>query len=201
MNEKPDYGVFNDFWNGHPNHLPLMNLHIDNNQPTEWNLNKSLERLDLICDNNEQELIVEGIHKLLNDENWRPHLVAIMASFKLTPSEQKKLIPELWARLEKGSWISPQILSVLSIIDGEFEFKANEILKNGFNVSFSPMKMIEHHSARGPEGSKGASEKVLSSINSLLEHQNDDFGWKGRLIKLIESKKFKINTKHNNGYN
>ena len=66
MNEKPDYGVFNDFWNGHPNHLPLMNLHIDNNQPTEWNLNKSLERLDLICDNNEQELIVEGIHKLLN---------------------------------------------------------------------------------------------------------------------------------------
>ncbi|WP_452599836.1 hypothetical protein, partial [Pontimicrobium sp. MEBiC01747] len=109
--------------------------------------------------------------------------------------------PELWGRLEKGSWISPQILSVLSIIDNKFEFKANEILKNGFNVSFSPMKMIEHHNARGPEGTKGASEKVLSSIRSLLEKQNDDFGWKGRLKKLIESEKFKINTKHNNGYN
>lgn len=193
-----DFGIFKDFWNGHPNHLPLMGLHNDNDQPSEWNLNKSLERLDVICDRNDQEFIIEGIYKLLNDEDWRPHLVAIMASFKLTPEEQKKLIPELWNRLGKGSWISPQILSVLSIIDNEFELKANEILNNGFNVKYSSMGMAEHHSARGPEGSKEASEKVIHSIQSLLENKNDDFGWKGRLIKLIESKKFKINTKHNN---
>ncbi|WP_346883254.1 hypothetical protein [uncultured Algibacter sp.] len=192
-----DFGIFKDFWNGHPNHLPLMGLNNDNNQPAEWNLNKSLERLDLICDNNDQELIINGIHKLLNNQDWRPHLVAILVSFKLTPTEQIKLIPELWTRLEKGSWISPQILSVLSIIDNEFELKAKEILNNGFKVNYSPMGMAEHHSARGPEGSKEASEKVTSSINSLLENQNDDFGWKGKLIKLIENKKFKTNTKHN----
>ena len=59
------------------------------------------------------------------------------------------------------------------------------------------MEMIEHHSARGPEGSKEASEKVISSINALLKNQDADFGWKGNLIQLIRDKKFKINTKHN----
>jgi hypothetical protein len=192
-----DFGIFKGFWNGHPNHLPLMGLNNDNNQPAEWNLNKSLERLDLICDENDQELIIEGIHKLLKNEDWRPHLVAIMASFKLSPEEQQKLIPNLWIRLEKGSWISPQILSVLSIIDTQFELKAKEILNNGFSIDFLPMGMAEHHSARGPENSKGASEKVISSIKSLIENQNDDFGWKGKLIQLIENKRFKTNTKHN----
>ncbi len=192
-----DFGIFKDFWNGYPNHLPLMGLHNDNNEPSEWNLNKSLERLDIICDGNDRQLIIEGIHKLLDNEDWRPHLVAIMASFKLTPKEQNELIPELWIRLEKGSWISPQILSVLSIIDNEFELKANEILNNGFKVNYSPMGMAEHHSARGPEGSEEASEKVISSINTLLANKGDDFGWKENLIRLIENKRFKINTKHN----
>ncbi len=191
-----DFGIFKEFWNGHPNHLPLMGLHNDNDEPKEWNLNKSLERLDLICDNNSEELIIKGIHNLLRNENWRPHLVGILASFKISPEEQKKLIPNFWARLEKGSWISPQILSVLSIIDVEFELKGKGILDNGFRVSYSPMEMIEHHSARGPEGSKGASEKVINSINALLENKDDDFGWKGNLTQLIKSKRFKINTKH-----
>jgi hypothetical protein len=42
---------------------------------------------------------------------------------------------------------------------------------------------------------KGASEKVISSINELLENNNDYFGWKGNLIQLIENNRFKINTK------
>lgn len=192
-----DFGIFKEFWNGHPNHLPLMGLHNDNDEPKEWNLNKSLDRLDLICDENSKELIIEGIHKLLNNEDWRPHLVAILVSFKISTDEQQRLIPEFWKRLEKGSWISPQILSVLSIIDKEFESKGRQILNNGFKVDYSPIKMTEHHSARGPEGSNGASEKVFSSINTLLENQDDDFGWKGNLIQLIKNKRFKINTKHN----
>ena len=189
-----DFGIFKDFWNGHPNHLPFLGLRKDNDHPAEWNLNKSLERLDFISDQNDQETIVEGLQKLLVSENWRAHLVAIMASFKLTPMEQKKLIPELWTRLEKGSWISPQILSVLSIIDNEFEPKAREIQSIGFKVNYSPMGMAEHHSARGPEGSVVASEKVIHSIRSLLKTNNDDFGWKENLIALIENKEFKINT-------
>lgn len=192
-----NFGIFNEFWNGHPNHLPLMGLHNDNDEPKEWNLNKSLDRLDLICDENSRELIIEGIHKLLNNEDWRPHLVAILASFKLSADDQQRLIPEFWKRLENGSWISPQILSVLSVIDQEFESKGIQILNNGFKVNYSPMKMAEHHSARGPEGSNGASEKVINSINALLENQDDDFGWKGNLIQLIKNKRFKINTKHN----
>ncbi len=89
-----DFGIFKEFWNGNPNHLPLMGLHNDNDEPKEWNLNKSLDRLDLICDENSKELIIEGIHKLLNNEDWRPHLVAILASF-ISTDEQQGLIPVL----------------------------------------------------------------------------------------------------------
>lgn len=191
---KLDFGVFKDFWNGHPNHLPLLRLRIQNNEAGDWNLGKSLDILDLISENHHQDLVFEGIHKLLNNEDWRPHLVATLASFKLSPDNQQKLIPSFWNRLEKGSWVSPQILAVLSIIDEDFESKGKEVLNTGFQVNFSQMNMAEHHSARGPEGSKVASEKVITSIKLLLKNQDDEFGWKGQLIQLIDSKRFKINT-------
>lgn len=193
-----DYGVFRDFWNGHPNHLPLMGLHEYKGESSRWNLTKSLERLDLICDSHSKELIVEGIHKLLYSENWRPHLVAILASFKLPTSEQKRLVPDFWLLLEKGSWVSPQILSVLSMVDDEFESKGRQILNDGFQVNFSSMGMVEHHSARGPEGSQGASEKGVSSIKALLDHHDDDFGWKGNLLRLIKNERFRVNTIQSN---
>ena len=106
------------------------------------------------------------------------------------------MTPGLQKRLEKGSWISPQILSVLSIFDDEFEAKGKEILENGFQVKYSPTKMAEHHSARGPEGSKGASEKVMTSLKSLLNNREDEIRWRINLIKLIEDKRFKSNTRY-----
>ncbi len=190
-----NYGIFNDFWNDFPNHLPLLGLHIDDDEPKEWNLTKSLERLDFICDNNDEETIKNDIIKLLNDENWRPHLVAILASFKLSKKKQLGLIDIMWNRIEKGSWISPQILSVLSIIDIDFENKANEILNTGFIIKFSKMNMIEHHSSRGSESSKEASQKVIENIKSLLQDNDDEYGWKDSLIYLIQTKKFKLKAK------
>ena len=189
-----DYGIFNEFWNGYPNHLPFLNF-IEGDENSEWNLTKSMERLDLICDQNSSDLILEGILKMIKSENWRPHLIAILAALKLTNDSQQKLIYIFWKRLAKGSWISPQIVSVLFIIDNEFESKAKRILQKGFQVIFSPMDAMQHHSARGPEGSAGASQKVMDSIKSLLETNNDDFGWKEGLMYYIENEKFKVNTK------
>jgi len=154
MNEK-GFGIFSDFWDGFPYHLPLLNLHIDKNEINQGKLNKGLERLDLICFNKNQDLVINGIQELLSSENWRPHLVAILASFKLSVNKQKELIPDFWNRLERDSWISPQILSVLSMIDHEFESIGLEILKNGFQVTQSPMSGPEHYSTRGPEGKYG----------------------------------------------
>lgn len=185
-------GIFQEFWDGHPNHMPFLGLHDDNDLPSEWNLNLSLKKLDLLCNKHTSRELIEGILTLLMNEDWRPHLVGIIASFKLPSGIQKELIPNFWDRLEKGSWISHQILSVLSIIDNEFELKTKKILTEGFHVNFSRMSAIEHHSARGPENSKDAAEKIMSSIAILSDEENNEVGWKTNLIKLIESNRLKL---------
>ncbi|MEO1049930.1 MAG: hypothetical protein AAFX87_04875 [Bacteroidota bacterium] len=187
-------GIFNEFWDGHPNHLPLLRLKGLNSQVSDLSLTKSLQRLDHLCSQHSKSKVVEGIQKMLQSENWRLHLVAILASFKLPEKEQQDLISDLWIRLQKGSWVSPQILSVLSMIDEAFEIKARRILEYGFEVKRSSTGVVVHHHARGPEGSEGAAEKMVSSIKSLLENQEDDFGWKGNLINLITLKVFKTRT-------
>jgi|GEM_PF-1038335 len=201
---KPNFGVFIDFWNGHPNHLPFLNLRESNNEPKDWNLKKSIELIDEIMLKNTEESIIESIELLLNSENWRPHLVALMAIFKLKEVKQQKHIKLLWERLARGSWVSPQILVILSIIDTAFASVADGILANGFTVTYSELSPIEHHSARGPSGPKTASQKIKEAIyflrqGSIIDLNSGDSGgriaegWKNNLLHLVETKKLQLN--------
>ncbi len=203
MSERPNFGVFNDFWNGHPNHLPLMNLYDIPNPPKEWNLTKSIHRLDYIISKNSSDDIVSGIRFLLKNEDWRPHLVAALATLKIDKNRQFELKVDLWNRLKNGSWVSPQILVILSIIDSEFNIKAKQICKNGFNITYSEIPMHEHHYARGPAGTHVDNNKVIASTEYLLNgvitdsEDNDNGGslaknWKENLLRLIESKEFEL---------
>ena len=198
-----NFGVFNEFWNGYPNHLPFMNLYDVANPPSEWNLTKSIDRLDYIIFKNSIHDIVDGIRLLLSNENWRPHLVACLATLKVDKERQSQIKVYLWNRLQSGSWASPQILVILSIIDPEFNIKAKQICKNGFSITYSEMPMHEHHSARGPAGTHIDNNKVIASTEYLLNgvitdsEDNDNGGslaknWKENLLRLIESKKFEL---------
>jgi hypothetical protein len=200
---EPNFGIFNDFWDGHPNHLPFMNLYDIPNPPKEWNLIKSIERLDFIISKNATESIIDGIKLLLKSEDWRPHLVASLATLKVNKDEQSKLKIDLWNRLNCGSWASPQILVILSIIDTEFIVHAKEICKNGFKITYSEMPSHEHHSSRGPAGINVDNKKVVASTEYLLNGviidsiENDSGGsiakdWKKNLLILIENDRFKI---------
>ena len=181
-----DLGIFAEFWGDHPNHLPFLGFNEGSDESEEWNLTKSLERLDHICDNSSEKLIVEGIKKLLVSMNWRPHLVAIFASFKISKSEQEMLVPDFWKRLENVSWVSPQILSFLSIVDNEFEAKGKEILKNGFVINYSPNIEVQSDTSAFKRESL---EKVLNSIKELLG--NDESDWRQGLLQLIDSGRLK----------
>lgn len=203
MSERPNFGVFNDFWNGHPNHLPLMNLYDIPNPPKEWNLTKSVDRLDYIISKNSSNDIVDGIRLLLKNEDWRTHLVASLATLKIDRKLQSEIKTDLWNRLKSGSWASPQILVILSIIDSEFNIRAKEICENGFKISYSEMPMYEHHSSRGPAGISVDNKKVVASAEYLLNGvitdsmENDNGGslaknWKENLLELIENNKFRI---------
>ncbi|WP_405368432.1 hypothetical protein [Nonlabens sp. Asnod2-A12] len=201
MSERLNFGIFNDFWNGHPNHLPFLNLYEIPNPPKEWNLNKSIDILDCIVSENSGKEVVDGIKLLLKSQDWRPHLVASLATLKIDKKHQHDVIKDLWNRLKSGSWVSPQILVILSIIDSEFDIQANEISKKGFKITYSEMPMHEHHSSRGPVGITVDNKKVIASIEYLLNGvitdsiENDNGGsiskdWKENLLKLIENKKF-----------
>lgn len=203
MSKMPNFGIFNDFWDGHPNHLPLMNLYDIPNPPKEWNLSKSINRLDYITSNSSNKELVDGIKLLLKSEDWRPHLVASLATLKIDKKLQSELKIDLWNRLKSGSWVSPQILVILSIIDSEFNVQAKEICDNGFKITYSEMPPYEHHSARGPAGINADNKKVIASVEYLLNEiiidssENDNGGslaknWKNNLLELIENGKFEI---------
>lgn len=65
---------------------------------------------------------------LLGDLNWRPALVAataIVMAPALGPARVGPATMEaLWARLDAGSWVAPQLLVVLARVDPRFEERA-----------------------------------------------------------------------------
>jgi len=193
-----NYGVFNDFWNGHPNHLPLLQLRYSEENTQEWNLINSFKILDDIFLKNNEIDLGTGIKLLLRAENWRAHLVACIAILKISKHQQNLLKTDFWEFLEtKFSMVSPQILVILSIIDNDFETRAKNISKNGFIVSY--------YNPRTKENIKKNSAKIISSIEYLLNGkysdiiENENGGihskkWKDKLIPLIESNK--LSTQH-----
>ena len=122
-----DLGLFNQFWDEHPRHLPFLSL-VQRNIPVKpWDLLTSLKRLDEIMLNNEHEIISPDIELLLHSENWRAHLVAVCAVLKLQKKQQLKFIPTLWKNLQNHSWVNPQIIACLKKIDANFEKNAQDL--------------------------------------------------------------------------
>ncbi len=64
----------------------------------------------------------DGIRALLADPNWRPHLVAAVAlSLRGTADGATE---QLWAAMDGGSWVTPQLAAVAKSLDPDFESNA-----------------------------------------------------------------------------
>jgi hypothetical protein len=198
-----EFGVFNNFWDEHPNHLPFLNLREWSHEPKEWNLQTSIAKLYSILESHSDGNVNEGIRQLIDSDDWRPHIVASISILSFDSTRRDEFIGLLWDRLSRGSWTSPQILVVLSIIDKDFESKANKIISEGFTVSYSPLTPIEHHVSRGGASAKAASAKVVTAINFILNRTATDAikydeggsiakGWAESLNKLIDQGKIRV---------
>jgi hypothetical protein len=198
-----EFGVFNSFWDGQPNHLPFLNLQESKDDPKEWNLQTSIAKLYLILESHTEMDINEGIRQLIKSDDWRPHIVGSISILSFDSQRRNGFIDLLWDRLSRGSWTSPQILAVLSIIDKDFISKANKIINEGFTVNYSQLTPIEHHVSRGGTSVKEASAKVVAVINFLLnkiviDSVDSDQGalisktWTESLTKLIEEGKIRV---------
>lgn len=92
----------------------------------------------------------------LSDSNWRLHLIAAVA-YLIDNSLDIQL---LWNRVEKWSWVSPQLLAVVSIVDPNFESKCIDLVGKidnaktvGSVVAFIPAleSKVDFHDERREE--------------------------------------------------
>lgn len=189
------FGIFDKFWDNQPNHLPLLNLGIDLSDTETFNLGKSLKLIEEIISKNEIEDIYNDTRKLLNELNWRLHLVALITILKLEKIEQEKFIDFLWKRLCLGSWVSPQLLVTLSKIDLNFKDKSHLILNKIGLDEFRENYLNEQQLTERKFNSKLADNKILNSLKFLSDEKisteiDDDNGakialnWNEQLTKL-----------------
>ena len=106
---------------------------------------------------------------LLRDVNWRPHLVGAIATY-YNPTHET--LAQMWAALDAGSWVTPQLAGILSRLDATFVDSAAARLVHccplSGNPEYSIESPIERHSAQGPAGSHQRSSKSAASLLALL---------------------------------
>ena len=98
----------------------------------------------------------------------------------------------MWAALDAGSWVTPQLAAVLSISDNEFTHHAIDRLDRMCPFSDDPEyrieSPIERHSAQGPSGSRGRSAKSASSLFAVLQVDSPD---NADVLRLAEDSEFR----------
>jgi hypothetical protein len=107
---------------------------------------------------------------LLRDVNWRPQLVgAIAARFLAT----RPVVEQTWRAVDAGSWVSPQLAAVLSLVDPTFVTRATDRLASRCELKVDADYMIddpaERHSAQGPLGSRLRTAKTAAALQALLD--------------------------------
>ncbi|OHT47275.1 hypothetical protein [Flavobacterium tructae] len=200
-------GIFKDFWDGHPNHLPFLSLvELTSDESQSFNLKLSFSKLEAILETNSEQKISDGIRLLLEQENWRAHLVASVSLLLISQAKRDRLINLYWERLSRGSWVSPQILTSLSRCDTSFNTKGEKILTEGFTINYASLSSIDHHVLRGGVPTTVSEKKIIAAVNYLLNniindnddnYDNDSGGsiaknWKEKLTELIKENRVKL---------
>jgi len=103
---------------------------------------------------------------LLDDPNWRPHLVGAIA---LILDDGDHLdARSLWRAIDAGSWVNPQLVVTALMVDREFPIRLVERVESSCPISPAPgLSPIERHSATGPGNTRLRSAKLLASLLSV----------------------------------
>ena len=117
--------------------------HRDIDSPV--NLDLSLKKISKVIKSKSEREIDSAVKLLLNSINWRSHLIGCIVVIKMNKEKQQSFIEKLWEIcLNKNSWVLPQILATLSIIDFEFQRKVNsKEIKEVFSNNQMIVKEIE----------------------------------------------------------
>jgi len=144
-----------------PGHLPLLRMCDDDECLVVFG------RIKRALDTRKAN---HAIRVMLEDRNWRPHLVAAVA---LTIRDtQDQGVDLLWAAMDSGSWVSPQLAVVARALDSNFAVNARSRILTGCPITTPQFdNAVDRHSATGPKDTLARSVKTLSSLVALLEPQ------------------------------
>src|SRR5277367_3696802 len=95
------FGVFSPLLGSGPGYLNLLNL-----DPLRSKL--AVSRVIKCCHSSSDPFL--DIARLLDEGNWRPHLVAAVALSVL--GYDCAAFTKLWAAFDAGSWVTPQLAVV-----------------------------------------------------------------------------------------
>jgi len=113
---------------------------------------------------NESSNLAIELQTLLDDIDWRSHLVAGTA---LLFAEELNLSTNLWMAFDRGSWVSPQLAGFLYFHDPQFSTRAKERLENRCPIKYEfvePMSEQELDQLRGAKEKQRFSHKGMSSL-------------------------------------
>ncbi len=161
-----------------PGYLPLLNLTVKN-APESVRLvreccGKSPEPFPAICD----ELKASG---------WRHHLVACVAA--IISGYDQQVVALLWAQLDAGSWVTPQLAVALHFRDPDFVQGARSRVERGCPIQRSPLLPLDEYAqsaaaARMPKDSP----KAVASLLYLLQLESPTPEWLATLSISLETK-------------
>lgn len=162
-----DFGPFSDVFGPGTRYLSLLHLMRDEAQ-------NCCNDISGIVESNEDAS--DYIRLMLADVNWRPHLVACVAA--LTSPDRNEYAGLMWAAIDAGSWVAPQLAVTLSFCDSDFVENAKQRILEGCPVSPpSGLSMIERHSFTGPAGTPARSGKNMASLIEVLSSVDGDSDW------------------------
>lgn len=108
---------------------------------------------------------------LLRDVNWRPHLVGAVASYFLRSAE---VSDQLWRTVDAGSWVTPQLVVILSLSDSQFLERSLDRLEAGcpcVDDRAGCESEIESHIARGPATDEERCSKAASALWAIVSRE------------------------------
>ena len=107
------------------------------------------------------------IGRLLDDRNWRGHLMGVAAV--LLSDESSSYVSPLWRCFDRGSWVAPQLAVALYCSDPDFVGQAKRRI-----LARCP---IDDDDGFFREGSRHASAKNLASLLALLTSAPAEANW------------------------
>lgn len=182
MSHMERLGAFAHFWDNEPRHLSLLGLTDDRSE-------EAIRELLSILGSS--SAIAAELHQLLRDNDWRPQLVgAVALAFGAGDASHHD---DMWAQVEAGSWVVPQLAAVLSVVDNTFTLRAKALVDkliqgretaqpsseeiagsdrlSSQSSSSMPVQGAKRHSARGPAGALERRAKTVATLMALVSQE------------------------------